>query len=82
MTRSDLLTALLEIARNVTGEEDLVFDGGTPFEKIEEWDSLNHVHMVVGMEKAFGIRFNDAGRLQGITRIQDLLDIIADLKGL
>lgn len=82
MTRAELLPALLDIARKVTGEEDLVFDGGTPFEKIEEWDSLNHVHMVVSMEKTFGIRFNDPARLQGIARIQDLLDIIAELKGL
>ncbi len=82
MTRNELLPALLEIARDVTGEEDLQFDAQTPFETIEEWDSLNHIHMVVGMEDAFGICFNDPSRLQSVVRIQDLLDIIADLKGL
>ncbi len=82
LTRDAILPKLLEIARKVTGEDDLEFNAQTPFEDIEEWDSLNHVHMVVGMEDAFGIRFNDPSRLQSVVRIQDLLDIIADLKGL
>ncbi len=82
MTRADLLPTLLEIARDVTGEDDLEFGAQTPFEDIEEWDSLNHVHMVVGMEDAFGIRFNDPSKLQRVERVQDLLDIIADLKKL
>jgi acyl carrier protein len=82
MTREKLLPTLLDIARDVTGEDDLEFTAQTPFEDIEEWDSLNHVHMVVGMEDTFGIRFNDPSRLQAVVKVQDLLDIIADLKGL
>lgn len=81
MLRSDLLPTLLEIARDVTDEDDLSFDATTPFDLIKEWDSLNHVHMVVRMEKEFGIRF-DTSRLQDMTKVQDLLDIIAELKGL
>lgn len=81
MLRSDLLPTLLEIARDVTDEDDLSFDETTPFDLIKEWDSLNHVHMVVRMEKEFGIRF-DTSRLQDMTKVQDLLDIIAELKGL
>ena len=82
MTRDDLLPVLLEIAREVIGAEDLEFNAETPFEQIDEWDSMSHLHIVVTMEKVFGIRFDDAARLQGVVRIQDLLDIIADLKGL
>lgn len=81
MNRAELLPKLLEIARDVTDEDDLQFDAQTPFEAIEEWDSLNHVHMVVRMEKEFGVRF-DTARLQGIVKVQDLLDIVAELKGL
>jgi len=81
MTRADLLPTVLDIARRVTDEDDLSFDGDTTFEEIEEWDSLNHVHMVVQMEKTFGIRF-DPARLQSVAKVQDLLDIIAELKGI
>jgi acyl carrier protein len=82
MHRNELLPRLLGIAKKVTGEDALMFDEDTPFEAIEEWDSLNHVHMVVGMEKDFGIRFADPARLQGVVKVRDLLDIIADLKGI
>jgi acyl carrier protein len=82
MTRDDLLPELLKIARDVIGDDDLVFAAETPFERIEEWDSMNHVHIIVGMEDAFGIRFDDAVQLQGVVKVQDLLDIIAGLKGL
>ncbi len=82
MTRADLLPILLRIAREVTDEDDLDFGPQTRFEDIEEWDSLNHIHMVVRMEDVFGIRFDDAARLHNVAKVQDLLDIIADLKGL
>ncbi len=82
MTKNELLPALLEIARDITGEDDMDFNGETLFEKIEEWDSMNHMHIVVRMEKVFGIRFTDATRLQNVVKVQDLLDLIADLKGL
>ena len=82
MTRDDLLPALLEIARDVIGDEDLTFTAETPFAKIEEWDSMNHVHILVGMEDVFRIRFDDAVALQSVVVVQDLLDIIAGLKGL
>ncbi len=82
MTKAEILPALLNIARNVTGEEDLIFSGETPFNTIPEWDSLNHVHMIVGMEDTFKIRFNDMTKLQAIIKIQDLLDIIAELMGI
>jgi len=81
MIREEILPTLVDIARRVTDEDELVFDAATPFDQIEGWDSLNHVHMIVQMEKTFAIRF-DPARLQAIEKVQDLLDIIAELKGL
>lgn len=75
----ELLPRLLEIARDVLDEEELDFGPGTPFEEIEAWDSLNHIHMVVRMEQAFGIRF-DLASLQNVEKVGDLLGIIARLK--
>ncbi len=82
MTKNEILPALLDIARDITGEEDLDFNGNTLFEKIDEWDSMNHMHIVVRMEKVFDIRFTDAIRLQNVVKVQDLVDLIADVKGI
>ena len=76
MTRSDILPGLLSIARDVFEDDDVTFDGGTTFESIEEWDSLTHVHMVVRMEKAFGIRFQQT-EMRRLVRVSDLVDLIA-----
>lgn len=82
MNRADLLPTLLRIAREATDESDLDFDAETRFVDIEEWDSLNHIHIIVRIEEVFGIHFDDASRLHDVKVVQDLLDIIADLKGL
>jgi acyl carrier protein len=75
MTRPEILQQLIIIARRVFDEDDVSFDEATPFEAIEDWDSANHVHMVVAMENAFAIRF-DMASLQRLLIIKDLIDII------
>jgi acyl carrier protein len=80
MNHSEILSTLLEIARDVLDDDDLSFTPETLFDDIEEWDSLNHINMVVRMEKTFGIRF-DTARLRSIVKVRDLIEIIADLKG-
>ncbi len=82
MQRVDLLPALLRIARSVTDDDELSFAADTAFADIEDWDSLNHIHIVVAMEQTFGIRFADPARLQSVVKVQDLLDIVAELKGI
>jgi acyl carrier protein len=75
MTRTDILRTLLALARKTFDEDDLAFDESTAFEDIDDWDSMNHVHMVVAMEKAFSVRFG-IGELQRVVRVADLIDII------
>jgi acyl carrier protein len=81
MTRTEILPALARIASSVIGEDDLEITPDTPFAAIEGWDSLNHLHIVVGLEKAFGIRFADSARLQSATKVGDLVDLIASASG-
>jgi acyl carrier protein len=75
MTRVELLQTLLAVARAELDEEDLEFDESTPFAQIESWDSFTHLAMVVGMEKAFQIRFENSD-LMRLKIVADLLDVI------
>jgi len=75
MKRFELVETLQNIARVTLDDEDLVLDEGTTFDSIEDWDSANHLHMVVAMEKAFRIKFGNA-ELQRLVRVQQLIDII------
>jgi acyl carrier protein len=76
MVHPEIMHKVLLLARNVFEEDELAFDERTPFEQIEEWDSANHVHMVVAMEKAFGIRF-ELAELQRLSVVGDLAAVIA-----
>lgn len=75
MTRPEILLTLVKLAQKTFDEDDLAFSEGTPFEEIDDWDSLNHMHMVVAMEKAFALRF-DLGELKRLVHVSDLVDII------
>jgi acyl carrier protein len=77
MTREEILPILVEMARDVIGEGDLAIPTDAAFSEIEGWDSLSHLHIVVGLEKSLGIKFVDAAGLQGATTVADLLDLIA-----
>jgi acyl carrier protein len=80
VTRPEILVTLVRLARKTFDEDDLDFSERTTFEEIDAWDSLNHMHMVVAMEKAFSIRF-DLGELKRLVHVSDLVDIIEQKHG-
>ena len=75
MNRTQILHTLLNIARQVLDEPALSFDEGTPFEEIENWDSLNHLRMVVQMEATFELQFGNSDLLR-LKRVGDLISVI------
>jgi acyl carrier protein len=75
LSRAQILETLIVLARKTFDEDELSFAEDTLFEDLDAWDSFNHIHMVVAMEKAFQIRFG-IGELQQLTRVADLIDII------
>ena len=75
MTRTEILKTLLDVARDVLEEEQLSFDERTRFEEIESWDSFNHLRMVVSMEAALGIRFDNSD-LMRLKVVGDLVSVI------
>ncbi len=75
MTRTEILETLLSVARDVLDEEELSFDESTHFDEIESWDSSNHLRMVVRMEAALGIRFENSDLLR-LKVVGDLISVI------
>lgn len=75
MSKTQILDSILTIAKDVFDEDDVSFGPDTPFDEIEDWDSLSHVHMIVRMEKEFGMRFEQT-ELRGLVKVEDLLSIV------
>jgi len=53
---SDVRVALQAVFRRVFDDPTLVLHDGMDAHAIPEWDSLQHINLIVAAEKAFGVR--------------------------
>jgi acyl carrier protein len=75
MTR-DLIKVELDIVfRDVLDDDSISLSDSTVAEDIEEWDSINHIQLVVQIEKRYKIRFK-AAEIQSWENIGEIIDSI------
>jgi acyl carrier protein len=67
---------LTSIFRDVFDDESLVATPAMTARDVAEWDSLNHIRLMVSIEKAFGIAFTTA-EVAGFANVGQLVDAIA-----
>ncbi len=60
MNKTEIMAAVTEIFRDVLDDNSIVLQEGTTARDIEEWDSLNHIQLVVAIEKRFNMRFTSS----------------------
>ena len=72
MDRTDILNQLKGIIEDTLDLEGLEITEATTAGDIEDWDSLAHVQIIVGIEKQFDVKF---GSLE-IEQFQSVGDII------
>lgn len=60
MEHQEILQQVNEIFKDVLENERIVLTNETNADSIEEWDSLNHIQLVVAIEKHFHQRFTTA----------------------
>ena len=75
MTREELFKEINDIFRDVFDDDSLVITDETNSEDIEDWDSLEHINLVVAMEKRFNMKFNikEVGNLKNVGEMADLI---------
>ena len=57
MTREEALTQIIEVFKDVLDDDAISLNEETTASDVEEWDSLNHIQLVVAVEKKFKVRF-------------------------
>ena len=57
MTREEIFEELNEVFSDVFDEEITVTETTTA-DDIEDWDSLEHINLIVAVENKFGVKFN------------------------
>lgn len=56
-TAEDILGELKPVFVKVFDKKDLVITMDTTANDVAEWDSLNHIQLIVAIEKHFNVRF-------------------------
>ena len=79
MVREDILSQVTEILMDVLDIEDLIITEKTHASEVEEWDSLNHIQLIVAIEKHFKIRFTSR-EIQSWSNVGEMIDSIEQKK--
>lgn len=71
----DIYGKLTEIFRDVFDDDSLRVTPELTAADVDEWDSLNHIRLVLSVERAFGLRFSAAqvGRLKNVGEFAALI---------
>ena len=75
MERQEIIYKINTIFCDVFDDDSIkIFDNMTSTD-IEEWDSLNHITLVVNIEKVFGLKLNlsEVGKLENIGEMIGLI---------
>ena len=75
MTREQIFEALNEVFRDVFDDEAITVTDATTAADIEDWDSLEHINLIVAVEKKFGIKFS-MGEVTGMKNVGEMADLI------
>ncbi len=75
MSREEVYAKLNPVFREVFDDEDIEVFDATTAKDIEDWDSLEHVNLIVAVEKCFGIKFN-IGEVTSMKNVGEMVDYI------
>jgi acyl carrier protein len=60
MSDSEILKELTDIFRQIFDDDSIVLTPDTTGADVAEWDSFNHINIIVATEDHFGIKFQTA----------------------
>lgn len=75
MEREEIVTVLQDIMKDVFETDNVSLTNETTAADIEEWDSLNHIQLVVAVEKHFNFRFTSK-EIQSWNNVGEMVDCI------
>ena len=75
MTREEVYQKLNSVFQDVFDDDTIVVGDETTAADIEDWDSLEHINLMVAVEKAFGMKFNMA-EVTGLKNVGEMVDVI------
>jgi acyl carrier protein len=75
MTEPELYARLNEIFRQVLADDTINLTPTTTADDVEDWDSMNHIFIVVEIEKRFGVKFQ-AAEMEELKNVGELAHLV------
>lgn len=77
MTKEEIYNTLDEVFQEVFDDDEIHVNEFTTADDIEDWDSLEHINLVVAVENKFGIKFN-MNEVTTMKNVGEMVDIILE----
>lgn len=73
----EIYERLNSVFQDVFDDESITVDANTTSEDIEDWDSLEHINLIVAIENEFDIKFG-MNEVTGMKNVGEMVKIIND----
>ncbi len=74
-TRQELLTTIRGILADVLDNESLQLTEASTAEEVPDWDSINQVKLLIGLENELNFRFSSQ-EVEGLKNVGTLIDLV------
>lgn len=78
MTREQVYERLNNVFREVFDDDSIVVTDVTTANDIEDWDSFEHINLVVAVEEEFGFKI-PMGKTVTMKNVGEMVDIILEM---
>ena len=75
MQQQEIYRELTGIFRDILDNQELELHPALTAADVPEWDSFNHINLIVAVESSFGIKFQTA-ELESLQTVGHLADLI------
>lgn len=77
MKREDVMRKVQDIFREIFDDDELVISEDTTADDIEDWDSFEHINLVIAMEKEFSVKF-PMKKVVVLNNVGEMIDLILE----
>ena len=77
MSEEEVYKRLNDVFRDVFDDDEIVVNAETTANDIEDWDSLEHINLIVSVEQEFGMKFN-MNEVTTMKNVGDMVKIIEE----
>jgi len=77
LTRERIFERANGVFRDVFDDESITVNETTTSKDVDDWDSLMHINLVLGIESEFGMKFT-MGEVTGMKNVGEMADILLE----